>query len=39
MSSRQVRALFAAQQAGLRDYMLRRYRTTVQQAAFACRLP
>ena len=39
MSSRQARALFAEQQAGLNAYMLRRYRTTTQQAAFACRLP
>lgn len=39
MSRRQARALFAEQQAGLDAYMLRRYRTTAQQAVFACRLP
>ena len=39
MSSRQAAALFAEQQAGLDAYMVRRYRTTAQQAAFACRLP
>ena len=39
MSRRQAQALFAEQQAGLRAYMLRHYRTTAQQAAFACRLP
>jgi hypothetical protein len=39
MSSRQAAALFAEQQAGLDAYMLRHYRTTAQQAAFACRLP
>ena len=38
-STRQAQALFAAQQAGLAAYMQRHYRTTVQQAAFACRLP
>lgn len=39
MSTRQAQALFAEQQAGLSAYMQRRYRTTAQQAAFACRLP
>ena len=39
MSSRQAQALFAEQTAGLDAYMKRHYRTTAQQAAFACRLP
>jgi hypothetical protein len=39
MSRRQAQALFAEQQAGLAAYMRRHYRTTAQQAAFACRLP
>lgn len=37
MSSRQAKALFAHQEAGLDAYMRRRYRTTAQQEAF-CRL-
>ncbi len=39
MSSRQARALFAEQAAGIDAYMRRHYRTPVQQAAFVCRLP
>lgn len=39
MSRRQADALLAHQDAGLGGYMQRRYRTTAQQAAFACRLP
>ena len=39
MSSRQAHALFLEQQAGFEAYMRRHYRTTAQQAAFACRLP
>jgi len=39
ISRRQADALLAYQDAGLDAYMMRRYRTTAQQAAFACRLP
>jgi hypothetical protein len=39
MSTRQARALFAEQEAGLAAYMQRRYRTPAQQVAFVCRLP
>jgi hypothetical protein len=39
MSRRQADALLAHQDADLAGYMQRRYRTTAQQAAFACRLP
>ena len=38
MSRRQADALLALQDAGLPSYMQRHYRTTAQQAAFACRL-
>ena len=38
MSRRQADALLDHQAAGLDRYMLRHYRTTAQQAAFACRL-
>jgi hypothetical protein len=38
MSRRQADALLAHQAAGLDRYMLTHYRTTAQQAAFACRL-
>ena len=38
MSSRQARALFAAQTAGIDAYMGRHYRTPAQQVAFVCRL-
>jgi len=38
MSRRQATALRAQQDAGLDRYMVRRYRTTAQQHAFACRL-
>jgi hypothetical protein len=39
MSTRQARALFAEQDAGLDAYMRRHYRTPAQQVAFVCRLP
>ena len=39
MSTRQARALFAAQDAGIDAYMRRHYRTPAQQVAFVCRLP
>ncbi|MEY2443326.1 MAG: hypothetical protein QOJ46_2752 [bacterium] len=38
MSRRQADALHAHQAAGLDQYMVRHYRTSAQQAAFACRL-
>lgn len=39
MSTRQARALFAEQEAGIDTYMRRHYRTPAQQVAFVCRLP
>jgi hypothetical protein len=39
MSTRQAKALLAAQETGLNTYMQRHYRTPAQQAAFVCRLP
>ena len=39
MSTRQARALFAEQAAGIDAYMRRHYRTPAQQVAFVCRLP
>lgn len=39
MSTRQARALFAEQEAGIDVYMRTHYRTPAQQVAFVCRLP
>jgi hypothetical protein len=39
MSTRQAKALFAEQAAGIDAYVRRHYRTPAQQAAFVCRLP